>query len=175
MPWPTNRRIIGTKVQRLDGPAKATGRAKYSFDINRPGMLHAKILRCPHGRARLASIDTAACEKTPGYRAFHMLAKPNEQLYFAGAEVIAVAADTEEHAEDCLRALAAGVRYEVLPFYVKENESLEANVNTAGGAGQSNIVGAGDSTTAKFADVAFQNVAAQHEGRYGIAVIAHQC
>ena len=25
MPWPTNRRVIGTKVQRLDGPVKATG------------------------------------------------------------------------------------------------------------------------------------------------------
>ena len=88
MPWPTNRRIIGTKVQRLDGPAKATGRAKYSYDINRPGLLHAKILRCPHGHARVAGIDTSACEKTPGYRAFHMLAKPNEELFFAGAEVI---------------------------------------------------------------------------------------
>src|ERR1043166_229318 len=173
MPWPTTRRIIGTKVQRLDGPAKATGRAKYSFDINRPGMLHAKILRCPHGRARVVSIDTAACEKTPGYRAFHMLVKPNEEAYFAGAEVIAVAADTEEHAEDCLRAIR--VEYEVLPFYVKELESLEGNRNTCGGAGQSNIVGAGDTTTDKFADVAYQNAAAQHEGRYGIAVIAHQC
>src|SRR6516225_1645065 len=175
MPWPTNRRIIGTKVQRLDGPAKATGRAKYSFDKNRPGMLHAKILRCPHARARVASIDTSACEKTPCYRAFHMLCKPNEELYFAGAEVIAVAADTEEHAEDCLRALAAGIRFEELPFYVKEPESLEANRNTAGGARPSNVVGAGDTTTAKFADVAYQGTAAQHEGRYGISVISHQC
>ena len=32
--WPKERRIIGTKVQRLDGPEKATGNAKYSFDIN---------------------------------------------------------------------------------------------------------------------------------------------
>ena len=92
MPWPTNRRVIGTKVQRLDGPAKATGRAKYSFDINRPGMLHAKILRSPHARARLVRIDTSNCEKTPGFRAFHLLVKPNEILYFAGAEIIAVAA-----------------------------------------------------------------------------------
>ena len=45
MPWPTNRRLIGTKVQRLDGPDKATGRAKYTFDINRPGMLHARVIR----------------------------------------------------------------------------------------------------------------------------------
>src|ERR1700682_4556463 len=99
MPWPPNRRVIGTKVQRLDGPAKATGRAKYSFDINRPGMLHAQILRCPQGRARVESIDTSNCEKTAAYGGFHLMVKPNEELYFAGAEIVAVAADTEEHAE----------------------------------------------------------------------------
>src|SRR5947209_432650 len=99
MPWPTNRRLIGTKVQRLDGPDKATGRAKYSFDINRPGMLHARILRSPHAHARVKNIDTSAAEKVAGYRAVHLIVKPGEELFFAGAEVAAVAADTEEHAD----------------------------------------------------------------------------
>ena len=45
MPWPTNRRVIGTKVQRLDGPVKATGRAKYSYDINLPGMNGVECVR----------------------------------------------------------------------------------------------------------------------------------
>ena len=58
--WPEKRRLIGNKIERLDGPAKATGKAKYSYDINRPGMLHGKILRCPHAHAKLKSIDTAA-------------------------------------------------------------------------------------------------------------------
>jgi xanthine dehydrogenase YagR molybdenum-binding subunit len=174
MQWPTNRRLIGTKVQRLDGPAKATGRAKYSYDINRPGMVHAKILRCPYAHARIRSIDTSQCEKTPGYRAHHLMVKPNDELYFAGAEVVAVAADTEEHAEDCLRAIRVDFD-NTLPFYVKEAESLEANRNTAGGAGNSNVVGAGNATTDKFDEVAYQNVAAQHEGRYSAPVISHQC
>jgi xanthine dehydrogenase YagR molybdenum-binding subunit len=173
MQWPTERRVIGTRVQRLDGPAKATGRAKYSYDINRPGMLHAKILRCRHAHARIRSIDTSACEKTPGFRALHMFVKPNAELYFAGEEILAIAADTEEHADDCVRAVR--IDYEELPHYVKESESLDANRNTAGGAGMSNVVGAGDSSTNNFAEVAFQNVAAQHEGRYGVPVIAHQC
>ena len=43
--WPSKRRIMGTKVPRIDGPAKSTGRARYSFDINRKDMLHAVILR----------------------------------------------------------------------------------------------------------------------------------
>jgi CO/xanthine dehydrogenase Mo-binding subunit len=29
--------VIGTPVKRLDGPDKVTGRAKYTFDIARPG------------------------------------------------------------------------------------------------------------------------------------------
>src|SRR5437870_10305172 len=105
MPWPTTRRLIGTKVKRLDGPDKATGQAKYSFDINLPGMLHARILRCPHAHARIKNLDTAPAEKVTGFRALHILAAANSEHYFAGAEIVAVAADTEEHAEDCLRAI----------------------------------------------------------------------
>ena len=38
--WPKEPRLIGKKTQRLDGPDKATGRAKYSFDKSLPGLLH---------------------------------------------------------------------------------------------------------------------------------------
>src|SRR5919199_1220863 len=74
--WPKKRRLLGTKIQRLDGPEKATGRAKYTLDINRPGMLHGMILRCPHAHAELKSIDTAAAEKMPGVKAAIAMAKP---------------------------------------------------------------------------------------------------
>src|SRR2546421_10951923 len=71
--WPKKRRLLGTKIQRLDGPAKATGKAKYSFDINRPGMLHAQILRCPHGHAKVKSIDTTAARRVPGFKALVLI------------------------------------------------------------------------------------------------------
>src|SRR5438128_3072237 len=103
--WPKERRLIGTKVQRVDGPEKATGRAKYSFDINRPGMLHGRILRCPHAHARVRSIDVSAARKAPGVRAFYIQAPAGTEVFFAGAEVAAIAADTEEHAEDALRLI----------------------------------------------------------------------
>ena len=57
--WPKERRLLGTRVQRIDAPDKATGLAKYSFDINRPGMLHARILRCPYGHAKLTKLGRA--------------------------------------------------------------------------------------------------------------------
>src|ERR1051325_2892658 len=173
MPWPATRRLIGTKVQRLDGVDKATGRAKYSFDISRPRMLHAKILRSPHAHATIKTIDTAAAEKVAGFRAFYLIKKAGAEVFFAGDEIIAVCADTEEHVEDCLRAIR--VEYAVLPHHVKEADALTATANTVGGPGANNVVAAGDFATDKFADVAFQGVAATHQGTYGVPVISHQC
>jgi xanthine dehydrogenase YagR molybdenum-binding subunit len=169
--------LLGTRVNRLDGPDKATGRAKYSFDINRPGMLHARILRCPHAHARVTAIDTTAAERVPGFRAVHPIARANAELFFAGAEVVAVAADTEEHAEDCLRALQGGVTYQVLPHLVKESDVLAAAAEDPprGTLGQgSNVRAAGESTTNNF-DQAFQGVNAEIRTTVGAAVIAHQC
>src|SRR5437588_11402327 len=67
--WPKKRRLLGTKVKRMDAPEKATGRAKYSYDINRPGMLHGMILRCQYAHAKIKSIDTTAARKMPGVKA----------------------------------------------------------------------------------------------------------
>src|SRR4051812_42001130 len=67
--WPKKRRLLGTRVRRLDGPAKATGRAKYSYDINRKGMLHGRILRSPYAHAKIKSIDTSALKQVPGFKA----------------------------------------------------------------------------------------------------------
>src|SRR5213080_4488998 len=123
--WPKKRRLLGTKISRLDGPAKSTGRAKYSFDINRPGMLHGMILRCPHAHAKIKSLDIAPAEKMPGVKAVILVgnAKPGKELFYAGDEVAAVAADTEEHALDALRAIQ--VEYEVLEHIVHEADALK--------------------------------------------------
>ena len=181
MPWPTTRRLLGTKVQRLDGPEKSTGRAKYSYDKNIQGMLHARILRCPHAHARIKSIDAAPAEKVNGFKAIHLIEKPGTELYFAGAEILAIAADTEEHAEDCLRAVR--VEYEVLPHAVKETDALRLTdgQGTLGGktpegvVNPSNTLSGGDFATADFDQNGTQNTAVQIQGTYGVAVISHQC
>src|SRR5437870_2907413 len=79
--WPKKRRLIGTKVSRIDGIAKSTGRAKYSYDINRPGMLHGVILRCPHAHAKIKSVDTTAAAKMPGVKALYVFATTSEGLF----------------------------------------------------------------------------------------------
>ena len=60
--WPEagERSLIGKRIKRIDGPEKASGRAKYSYDINRPGMLWAKVVTSPYARAKVVSVDLSA-------------------------------------------------------------------------------------------------------------------
>ncbi len=172
--WPKKRRLIGTRIPRVDGPVKATGQAKYSFDINRPGMLHAVMLRCPLAHAQLDSIDTTAAEKMPGVKAVHLVAKPGQQLYYAGDEVAAVAADTEEHARDARRAIK--VKYTPLEFFVEEQDALKAPTKkTTPGVAKTNVTAGGEQTKGDVAKAFADQAAVVHEGEYGAATICHQC
>ncbi len=112
-PWPEKPVLLGTRIPRLDGSLKATGRAKYAYDINRPGMLHGRILRSPHPRARIVSMDLGPAEKAPGVKAVMAIAEVGKEVSFQGEEVAAVAAATEEQARDALRLIK--IEYEVLP------------------------------------------------------------
>ena len=55
--WPEKPVLIGTAIKRLDGPDKVTGRARYTYDINRPGMIFGKMVRSPYAHARVVSVD----------------------------------------------------------------------------------------------------------------------
>src|SRR5262245_17344476 len=131
--WPEKRRLIGKDFSRVDGPVKATGRAKYSFDINLPSMLHAVMLRSPYAHCKVTKIDAAAAEKLPGVKAIHIVAKEGAELYYAGDEILAIAADTEEHARDAVRSV--NVALEILPFLVSEEDALKDDRKTVSPVG----------------------------------------
>jgi 4-hydroxybenzoyl-CoA reductase subunit alpha len=59
-------RLLGHKIPYVEGPLKVTGRAEYTDDIRRPGMLVARLLRSPWPHARLRSIDTNDARALPG-------------------------------------------------------------------------------------------------------------
>jgi xanthine dehydrogenase molybdenum-binding subunit len=61
--------IIGTRPVRPDGVDKVTGRAIYSADVQMSGLLYGKVLRSPHGHARIRSIDTSKAAALPGVKA----------------------------------------------------------------------------------------------------------
>ena len=126
--WPpaAERVHIGKPIKRLDGPDKAAGRAKYTYDIVRPGMLYGRVLSSPHPHARVRSIDTSAADKLPGVRAVIALkdiSKPDvARVRYQGDEVAAVAATTEEIARDAVRLIK--VDYEVLPHLATVEQAM---------------------------------------------------
>ena len=126
--WDGNAQLttVGRPHPRVEGVEKVTGQARYTYDIRLPGQLYAKVLRSPYPHARITQIDTSKAEALPGVRAVLSSADaPDMDWYqesklfdrtvrFVGDEVAAVAADSEELAEDALRLIE--IDYEPLPF-----------------------------------------------------------
>jgi xanthine dehydrogenase YagR molybdenum-binding subunit len=117
--WPTKPALLGRPTPRVDGPEKVQGRAKYTYDLQRPGMLYGRIIRSPHAHARVRNIDFSDALKAPGVRAAIPvidLSNPEplaHKVLYQGQEVAAIAAETEEQARDAARLVK--VDYEVLP------------------------------------------------------------
>src|SRR5437762_11200558 len=103
--WPPTDKcsLIGRRISRLDGAWKSSGRIKYSYDVNRPNMLHGKMVFSPYAHAKVVSFDTSAAEKMPGVKAVEIRTEPGKEVYWAGQAAVAVAAETDEPAGDASR------------------------------------------------------------------------
>jgi 4-hydroxybenzoyl-CoA reductase subunit alpha len=127
-------RVLNTHVHNIDGIAKVTGRATYTFDVKLPGMLYGKILRSPYPHAKIIKIDFSKAMEIPGviavvtgkdtlgvkqgiWRRYKDLCDeqilPVDKVRYIGEPVAAVAAVTEEIAEKALDYIE--VEYEELP------------------------------------------------------------
>ncbi len=89
-------------------------------------MLYARLLDSPHASARVRSIDLSAAEKLPGVRAALALKGPDNpatsKVMYQGEEVAAVAAVSEEVAQDAIRLIK--VDYEVLPHLATVEQAM---------------------------------------------------
>ena len=131
----TTFKTIGKSEPRRDLPEKLTGEAKYTADVQLPGMLFGKILRSPHPHARILSINVDAARNLPGVRAVVTpFDAPKGQVApdmpildtearYVGDEVAAVAADDEDLAEAALSLIE--VKYEQLPFVTDAVEAIK--------------------------------------------------
>ena len=61
-------RILNTRAPRVDAIDKVTGKAVYTDDLKKPGMLYAAILHSPIAHAKILNIDTSLAEKLPGVK-----------------------------------------------------------------------------------------------------------
>ncbi|WP_326680252.1 molybdopterin-dependent oxidoreductase [Streptomyces sp. NBC_01237] len=136
---------VGRNLPAPAGPQVVTGTARYTFDIDVPGLLHMKLLRSPHPHARITAIDTAAALRVPGVhlvlthhdaperhyssaRHEHPTEDPDDTrllddtVRHAGQRVAAVVADSEAAAEEACRRVE--VTYEVLPAVLDPEEAM---------------------------------------------------
>src|SRR5437879_11983392 len=87
-------------------------------------MLYGKMVLSPYAQATIKSIDTSAAEKMPGVKAVQVMREPGVGILWAGQEVVAVAAETEEQARDAARRVV--VNCEKLPHLVRDVEPAKA-------------------------------------------------
>jgi xanthine dehydrogenase YagR molybdenum-binding subunit len=120
-PLPINEKlkVIGKPTRRVDGRPKVTGAAKYTADINLPGMLYGKMITSRITAGKIVSIDTTAAEKLPGVKAIHILervlggAQARDEntgskyplIRYAGQPIAAVAATSPNAARDAVEAI----------------------------------------------------------------------
>lgn len=121
--------LIGKRITKMDAPEKVEGKTRYIHDINLSGQLHARILRSARVHALIKSIDVSAARALPGVHAVITAADVPDQRPIGVAkdhmplksdrvrsqrdEIAAVAAETEEIAEQALKLIK--VEYEDLP------------------------------------------------------------
>jgi xanthine dehydrogenase YagR molybdenum-binding subunit len=163
-PPPAERHLIGKRISRIDGPWKASGRAKYAYDQNPPNMLYAKLVTSPYAHAKVTAIDTSAAESLSGVHAVHIFTPVGKEVNWEGQEVVAIAAETEELAEDA--ASRVKVEYEEMPFLVTDTDPQHA--------GEGRFRSLSEEKTGD-PEQAFQQADVTHEGTYGIPVITHCC
>jgi len=58
--------VIGAPLNRVDGPAKVTGDAKYAAEFGSDGMAYAVIVQSTVPRGRMVRLDTGDAERAPG-------------------------------------------------------------------------------------------------------------
>ena len=141
--------IVGQPISRVDARAKVTGQARYTADIQLPGLLFARVLRSPHPHAKILSIDASVAERLPGVLAiihhrntrvpwhsgvWHRFTEAqrkkgglerfvfNNPVRFAGEAVAAVAAVDRHTALEALELIK--VQYEVLDYVLDPEEAL---------------------------------------------------
>jgi len=140
-PWQT----VGKPEIKVDAIKLAQGKPAFAADIEKRGLLHAKVLRSPHAHARIKRIDARRARDLEGVaavltwrdipRVVYSTAGQSdpipgpldsfsldEKVRFVGDRVAFVAAETPEIAEKALTLIE--VEYEILPAILDSREAL---------------------------------------------------
>jgi CO/xanthine dehydrogenase Mo-binding subunit len=130
---------VNKAVPRIEGADKVSGKMRYAADMPFPGALAAKILRSPFPHARIIKINPEKALKLTGVRAVISSAEigvvfvglrmkdmpllATERVRYVGEPVAAVAADSDEIAEEALNLI--DVHYQELPYVTDPVKAIE--------------------------------------------------
>ncbi len=158
LPINADLKFIGKSPERWDGHAKVSGQARYTADIQLPGMLYAKFANSNVPHAKVVSVDTSAAEKVPGVKGVFvienvlgsaMLLNPSLEVSkypivrYAGQPIAAVAATNPQIAEDAAKLIK--IQYQAMPFVVEMEQARQADAPMVfpGPANESGTAGGG--------------------------------
>ena len=157
--------IVGKSTPRVDARERVSGAARFSYDVQLPGLLYSATLRSPHPHARVIRVDATRAEALRGVHAvFHHfntgeLIDPGrnrqvfaEELLFAGDLVALIVAETSEIADDALRLIEA--EYEPLPFVTDAEAALASDAPRVNSESDNNLISGDYPSTYARGDVA---------------------
>jgi CO/xanthine dehydrogenase Mo-binding subunit len=135
-------RQIGRSLPRVDIPAKVTGAARYSSDVQLPGMLHGVVARPPAFGAYMESVDNASLAKArrvPGVV---------EVVEDISENFLGVVADSEENARKALAEIQP--RWEIPKLWQQDeiNALLDIALLKSSGESSHSLVSTGDAVRA---------------------------
>jgi CO/xanthine dehydrogenase Mo-binding subunit len=120
---PESYALVGTTAPRLDLPDKVTGAPCFVHDLERPGMVHGRVVRPPSYGAQLVALDHSEVRGMPG-----VLEVVRDGRF------IGVLAEREEQAVKAVRRLASLAEWSETPE-LPRMEEIHARLQ--GGASQS--------------------------------------
>ncbi|MEU4240134.1 molybdopterin cofactor-binding domain-containing protein [Actinoplanes sp. NPDC026619] len=183
---------VGASLGAPAGPQVVTGTARYTFDLDVPGVLHMKVLRATVSHARIAAIATEAALAVPGVVAVFTHADDPGKLFstaqherveedpadtrvldevvrYVGQRVAAVVATSEAAAEAGCRAI--NVEYDPLPAVFTTAAAMAPGAPELHGVDR-NVIG---ELHAEMGDVeaGFAEAAAVYEQTFTTARVQH--
>lgn len=153
---------IGRPMERIEDLRMVRGRGTYVADVNRPGQLHAVILRSSIAHGLIRSIDASAALELPGVHRvitaadlgntvpviplrlqplpqlepFHQPVLAHEKVRYVGEPIAIVVAETASQAEDALEHIAIDI--DSIPA-ITSRETAEAKASLLFEAHGSNV------------------------------------
>ncbi len=188
---------IGKPVDRVDAVAKVTGRAQYTDDFCRPGMLIAKYFRSTIAHGKVTKINTKKASSLPGVEAIFTFSDVplikiataghpysmdpahadvadklllTQNIHHLGDEIAVVVADNELTAQEALELIQ--VEYEEFPALTTAEKALAPNAISIHG-GDSNVVGEHQFECGGSLEDSFQKADLVYNGSYQTHMVQH--